>query len=99
LKINPSYELLSNPYDGKGIGDKIGDAIREIEGEAGWTTDGLFTTVTGVFDGVQRTANKVATATTGSDPYSRARFKTSRVVPVASEIRPASISSLVCISY
>jgi len=84
------------PYDGKGIGEHIEDAIRDIDG----SVIGLFApgyVESGVFARYGYTTN----IATGGNTHAVAgfNFNAKRVVPTSYENRPVSISYLAAITY
>ena len=90
------------PYDGKNIGSFTGDAIRNILGQ----TVGLHVQSDGLSEGWNGALGVYNYLPTGADsgggnPGSKIFFDASKAseVMTAFENRPASISSLVCISY
>ena len=91
--VRPSDNTL---YDGGNAGNFISDAIRNIQGtwRAGWGLNPLpITYVSGAITGDDITANFMFPSTTGtSTQRGMGRLDPSRVVPVANENRPASIS-------
>jgi hypothetical protein len=97
---NSKYKMANDaPYDGMGIGDWIGDAIRNIQGQIKVLTpapaeaSGIITEAIGIFAGNiwQGTGAAIYNVLLGIDA--------SRNVPTALENRPASISAKICITY
>jgi hypothetical protein len=74
-----------------GIGEYLGDAIRDIAGYAGVT---LLDAPSKAFSGTLGTGWAM-----GSNPFYYTSFHASRVVPTALEFRPASTSAYFCIKY
>jgi hypothetical protein len=100
---NAVFKAENNaPYDGGEIGEYKGDAIRNFESNVTSFRPQSMTTnkSTGAFYQSADTvvAGDVAVST-GKDPFQYIKFDPSRVVPVANENRPASISAAVYISY
>lgn len=79
---------------GRSILTLQGDAIRNITGSLGLTSNGLFSVAGGVFKGSARATNAsvYASSTADSAPYSSATFDASTQVPTASENRPRNIA-------
>jgi len=89
-----------------GIGEHLGDASRAATGSVLWSDSqgalAVFTECLGVFYGEVATTlvGRGGTVNNGqSTVFRKLLFDISRVMPVAKEIRPASISCLACISY
>jgi hypothetical protein len=96
---NSKYRMASDtPYDGKSIGQWIGDAIRNIKGRIQAERSEQYNRYEGaLYPTAWANINNVAPTET---IYNHAiTFDASRVVPVALENRPASISSFLCIKY
>ena len=91
------------PYEGGSIGQHLGDAMREIVGEAGWVASNLFSLISGVFKGMLGDsgyeAQTKASVSGTNTKYRSVQFVASRVVPTANEFRVASISISAYISY
>jgi hypothetical protein len=101
------YQVLDIRYDGKGIGEHIGDAIRPIRGLITLNqTTGLVhyygAICIGAFD-VSGTyyysESRLLSNDGGGVASSAINFDSDKVVPGANENRPASISYYPCIKY
>jgi len=96
---------LTIPYDGKDIGEFIGDAIRNFTGGFRFGSASFFflaADASGIFQATgYSSANNVAgiISAAGMSGNISIAIDASRVVPTADENRPASISVLACISY
>ncbi|MCW7761145.1 phage tail protein [Photorhabdus luminescens] len=106
IKQNGKKINLPNLFvDGRGIFVRAGlqpgviqrDAIRNIQGDVGWWATGLFSRVSGAFDGVKASNNASAHHKEIPDQYSifsHATFDASKVVPTADENRPLNVSMI-----
>jgi hypothetical protein len=89
------YGANNTPYDGGNIGRFVGDAIRNFTGYVGLFLEG--TSSSGIFYIADNQRWNIAAS--GSGSACRVSADASRVVPVAHENRPASLSVRYCISY
>ena len=105
--VNPILTGANDaPYDGKGVGEVIYDAMRNFTGRFTYTNSSLnspsaFQSDNGVFQGFGLT-NVVPVQQNDPNPgdiFANISFNPARVVPVADENRPVSISGLTCITY
>jgi hypothetical protein len=85
-----------------GIGEFLGDAIRQMWGRV--TTEGFMSPNGLISDGVFVTYEFAGIAAAQASQIAGAYtyyldFNASRAVPTADEVRPASISSYLCIKY
>jgi hypothetical protein len=96
------------PYDGGSIGAYLGDAIRNIAGNvivrlAQGDPLYIFAGYGGCLSVAEGSmTNQIAVSTLASSDtmkYAILNIDTSRVVPIALENRPASISAYLCIKY
>ncbi|KOY61019.1 hypothetical protein [Photorhabdus heterorhabditis] len=106
IKLRDGKINLPNLFvDGRGVfvraglqpGVIQGDAIRNITGDVGWWTHGLFTRTSGAFYGVTSTATVVAAGTNANSNHgysAYAAFDASKVVPTANENRPLNVSMI-----
>jgi hypothetical protein len=82
------------PYDGKAIGEHIGDAARDIGGFLGVVV------ASQAPQGIYYTDGEWCRFDFGTTiSMTRLYSSVSRVVPTAREFRPGSISSYICIRY
>jgi len=88
----------NTPYDGKGIGNHIGDAARSVSGSI-WLVGSV--SISGVIRSLDERYEHGTTYNyvEPSVLYRRYSFSNSYEVPTAYENRPASISTLICVSY
>jgi hypothetical protein len=106
---NSKYKMANDaPYDGKSIGEQIGDTIRNIAGDvftalAQGDPLCVFAGSGGCFylaEGAK--LNQIGISgllTSDTTRYASLRIDASRVVPTALENRPASVSAYLCIKY
>ncbi|AKH64763.1 MULTISPECIES: tail fiber protein [Photorhabdus] len=106
IKQNGDKINLPNLFaDGRGVfmragltpGVIQGDAIRNITGNVGWRSHGLFTRVSGAFYGVKCNTNIVVAGTVDNSQHSYSAYVTfdaSTVVPTANENRPLNVSMI-----
>ena len=95
------------PYDGGNIGDFSGDAIRNLTGMITRFLSGIFhssagsSEPTGVFTRGYDSGNghPVVPNSSATANYVRIEMDASRVVPTATENRPAAMAYLACITY
>jgi hypothetical protein len=90
-------ELFYFPYDGNAIGNFQGDRIRNFSGTFGGSKYYQDNSIpTGPFQLAGRNAITLGGGDNGMPVYN---FNPSLVVPTGIDNAPASISTLVCISY
>ena len=92
--------MIDIPYDGKSIGEFISDAIRNITGEiVGGLQMAVFHAGHRAFYARDETPRLAQNPDGPTGFYEKIVFDAGLVVPVSHENRPASISTMTCITF